>query len=50
MDQLRVGHYITARPDFVLDWSVWMPASEDAPDTIFALGFTQNFGPRHAGP
>ena len=46
VDQLRVGHFITVRPDLVLDWSVWLPASEAAPDTIFALGFTRNFGRR----
>jgi hypothetical protein len=50
VDQLRLGHSITVRPDLVLDWSLWLPASDDAPDTIFALGFTRNFGPRHAGP
>ena len=50
VDQLRLGQYVTVRPDFVLDWSVWLPASDDAPDTIFAVGLTRNFGPRHAGP
>ena len=50
VDQLRLGHYITVRPDLVLDWSVWLPASDDAPDTIFAVGLTRNFGPRRARP
>jgi hypothetical protein len=44
VDQLRLGHAITLRPDLVLDGSVWLPASDDAPETIVALGFTRNFG------
>jgi len=44
--QLRLGHGITVRPDLVLDWSVWLPLSGDAPQTAIALGFTRNFG-RH---
>jgi hypothetical protein len=49
VDQLRLGHAITVRPDLVLDWSVWLPVSDDAPNTVFAVGFTRNLG-RSAGP
>jgi len=48
--QLRVGHYFTVRPDFVLDASVYLPVNDDAPDTLFALGFTRNLGGRPATP
>jgi hypothetical protein len=45
VDQLRIGDAITLRPDFVLDVSLWLPASDDAPNTIVAVGFTRNLGP-----
>ena len=48
--QLRVGHYLAVRPDLVLDASVYLPANDDAPDTMFALGFTRNLGGRPATP
>lgn len=46
--QLRVGHAISVRPDLVLDGSVQLPTSDDAPDTTFAIGFTRNLGGRPA--
>ena len=47
--QVRVGHYITLRPDFVVDWGLYLPANHDAPDTQFVAGFTRNLGAgRHA--
>jgi len=42
--QLRLGHAISVRPDLILDWSVWLPLTQDAPETILAVGFTRNFG------
>lgn len=42
--QARIGHSITMRPDFVVDWAVYAPLKDDAPDTQFAIGFTRNLG------
>lgn len=48
--QLRVGHALAVRPDLVLDLSLQLPTSDDAPDTSIAIGFTRNLGPAPARP